>query len=127
MNANGVRVELCGWIPLAMATRKDTIDFVLERLGNPDRFSVHAMFGEYAIYADGKVVAFVCDDQLFVKILPTSAVLAKSCEKVPPFPGAKPYYLVTEDQLSTLRMLPGLLIEMAATLPEPKKKRKRSK
>ena len=25
------------------------------------------MFGEYAIYCDGKVTALVCDNQLFVK------------------------------------------------------------
>lgn len=108
-----------------MATRKDTIAFVLERLGHPDRFSVRAMFGEYAIYADGKVVALVCDDQLFVKILPSSAVLAKHCEEVPPFPGAKRYYLVTEDQLSSLRSLPDLLIAMAATVPAQKRKPKK--
>ena len=106
-----------------MATRKETIDFVLRRLGHPDRFSVRSMFGEYAVYADGKVVAFVCDDQLFVKILPSSAALAKQCEPAEPFPGAKLYYLVTEDQLSSMRELPTLLIAMAATLPLPKKKR----
>ena len=37
-----------------------------------------AMFGEYALYADGKVVALVCDDLLYVKILPASAALAAS-------------------------------------------------
>ncbi len=26
------------------------------------------MFGEYALYVDGKVVALVCDDHLFVKL-----------------------------------------------------------
>ena len=25
------------------------------------------MFGEYDVYADGKMIASVCDDQLFVK------------------------------------------------------------
>lgn len=106
-----------------MATRKDTIAFVLERLGHPDRFSVRAMFGEYAVYADGKVVALVCDDQLFVKILPASAALAGTCEQASPFPGAKPYYLVTEDRLSSLSGLAALLIDMAEGLPAPRKKR----
>ena len=31
-----------------------------------------AMFGEYALYADGKVVALVCGDLFYVKILPAS-------------------------------------------------------
>lgn len=106
-----------------MATRKDTIAFVLARLGHPDRFTVRAMFGEYALYADGKVVGLVCDEQLFVKVHPASAALEAHCEKVPPFPGAKLYHLVTEDQLSNLSGLPALLIAMAEALPEPKKKR----
>lgn len=106
-----------------MATRKGTMDFVLRKLGHPDRFSVRAMFGEYAVYADGKVVALVCDDQLYVKIIPGSAVLAEQCEQVSPFPGAKAYYLVTEDQLSSLRELPVLLLRMAVGMPEPKKRR----
>ena len=58
-----------------MATRKDTAAFILEQLGLPDRFSVKPMFGEFALYADGKPVAFICDDQLFVKIIPESATL----------------------------------------------------
>ncbi len=53
-----------------MATRKETAAFILGALGHADRFSTKAMFGEFALYADGKPVAFICDDQLFVKIMP---------------------------------------------------------
>jgi TfoX/Sxy family transcriptional regulator of competence genes len=49
-----------------MATRKGTAAFILERSGYPDRFSVKAMFSEFALYADGKVVGLICNDQLFV-------------------------------------------------------------
>jgi TfoX/Sxy family transcriptional regulator of competence genes len=45
-----------------MSTQKETIEYILEKLGDYKRFSARAMFGEYALYADGKVVALVYDD-----------------------------------------------------------------
>ena len=76
-----------------MATHKETIEFILEKLGGGKHFAARAMFGEYALYADGKVVALVCDDLLHVKILPASAALENVCEKGAPYPGAKPHTL----------------------------------
>ena len=49
---------------MTMATRKDTVEFILATLNNPQRFSARAMFGEYALYVDDKAVALICDDQL---------------------------------------------------------------
>ena len=108
-----------------MSTQKETIDFILESLGNSKRFSARAMFGEYALYADGKVVALVCDDQLFVKILPASSSLENVCEKGPPYPGAKQHYIVDEDQIARMEDLPGILFDIAKSLPDNKKKSKR--
>lgn len=62
-----------------MATRKETVEFILQKLRHENRFTARAMFGEYALYADGKVVALVCDDRLYVKIVPASAELATQC------------------------------------------------
>lgn len=108
-----------------VATHKDTIDFLLDKLGNPKVFSARAMFGEYALYANGKVVALVCDDQLYVKILPASRELASVCEQGPPYPGAKPHYIVEEHQLTQLQHLPSVLQAIAASLPKPKPKKKK--
>lgn len=103
-----------------MATSPETVDFILEKLGMPDHFSVRKMFGEYALYADGVTVALVCDDQLYVKILSESAELAELCEQDTPFPGARPHYLVEEHQLSTISQLPEILLEIAKSLPKKK-------
>ncbi len=108
-----------------MATRKDIADFVLAQLGLPDRFSVRSMFGEFALYADSKPVAFICDDQLFVKILPESSALEIRCDRAPAYPGSKDYYLVPEDVIVGDRELPKLLLRMAATLPLPKARTKK--
>lgn len=110
-----------------MATRKETVDFILGKLRHRERFTTRAMFGEYALYADGKVVALVCDDLLYVKILPASSALEKQCEKGNPFPGAKLHYIVEEGQLSRLEGLADILLSIAESLPKKvaaKKKRK---
>lgn len=106
-----------------MSTQKETVDFILEKLGHPKHFSTRAMFGEYALYANKKVVALICDDQLYVKIVPPSKELEDVCEKDEPYPGAKPHYLVEEDQLSKLDNLPGILFDIAKSLPAKKKKK----
>ena len=108
-----------------MSTSKDTIRYILEKLRNTPRFSARAMFGEYALYADGKVVALVCDEMLYIKICPASSVLQKDCETDAPYPGAKPHYVISEEQLDTLSHLPLILFSIAKSLPAKKKKQRR--
>ena len=111
-----------------MATQKETVAFILGKLRDAKRFSARAMFGEYALYADGAVVALICDDRLFVKILPASSVLEDQCEKGEPYPGAKPHYLVDEGQLSTLPDLSAILCAIAkARAPKQTPSRKVTK
>lgn len=109
-----------------MATSKETIEFIIKKLRDPKAFSARAMFGEYALYAKGRVVALVCDDQLYVKVAPASEALEDLCEKGPPYPGAKPHYIVDEEQLSTIENLPDILLAIAESLPLPKKKKARA-
>lgn len=104
-----------------MATQKETVEFLLAKLREPERFAARAMFGEYALYADGKVVALICDDLLYVKILPASQELETLCEKGEPYPGARPHYLVEETQLSTLPALSQILCAIAGSQPVKKK------
>ena len=108
-----------------MATQKETIEFILGKLRHTDRFSARAMFGEYALYADGKVVGLICDDRLYVKIIPASKELESLCEKGEPYPGAKPHYVVEEGQLFTLEKLPAILFAVAKAVPVKKKSRRK--
>lgn len=110
-----------------MATQKETVDFILTKLRDAKRFSARAMFGEYALYADGKVVALICDDRLFVKILPASSALEGQCEKGEPYPGARPHYLVEEGQLTSLPDLPGILFAIAESRSTQNKKSRPAK
>lgn len=107
----------------SMSTRKETVDFILKKLDDPKHFSARAMFGEHALYADGKVVALICNDLLYVKIFPASNELESICEKGEPYPQAKLCYIVEESQLSTIENLPSILHAVAEAVPKPKKKK----
>ena len=108
-----------------MSTQKETVDFILQKLRHPRRFSVRAMFGEYALYADGKVVALICDDRLYVKIVPASRELEERCEAGPPYSGARPHYIVEEGQLSTIENLAAILFSIARSRAPKKRARRR--
>jgi TfoX/Sxy family transcriptional regulator of competence genes len=99
-----------------MATSKETVDFILAKLRGRGDFTARAMFGEYALYADNKVVGLICDNLSYVKIVPASSELEKICEKGNPYPGAKPHYIVDEGQLVTIQNLPAILTAVATAL-----------
>ena len=90
-----------------MATKQAIADFILNKLHHPGHFSVRSMFGEFVLYANSKTVAFICDNLLYVKILPASQELESQCEKA---------------QLSTLPNLPSILFAIAEATPAKKKK-----
>lgn len=100
-----------------MSTQKDTVAFILERLDRPTVFSARPMFGEYALYAQNKVVALICDDTLYVKVLPASEELHSICEQDHPYPGAKLFYVISEDQFDSIPQLADILVAIADTLP----------
>lgn len=110
-----------------MATANETVEFILGKLRHPDRFLARRMFGEFGLYADGKMVAVVCNDRLYVKVAPASAELEAMCEKGEPYPRAKLHYLVEESHLSTIPNLPAILLGMAEATPEKKTGRRESR
>jgi len=105
-----------------MASSSATLQYLCDQAGLGRRLTSRKMFGEYALYLDGKVVALVCDDQLYIK--PTAE--GRSClgqvQEAPPYPGAKNYYLLT-DELDEGERLAQVLLVTARALPEPKAKR----
>jgi len=74
-----------------MATQQSFVDYVAEQSQLEQRLSFKRMFGEYAVYLDGKVVAFACDNSLFIKPSAETAHLTAELPQRPPYPGAKDY------------------------------------
>jgi TfoX/Sxy family transcriptional regulator of competence genes len=105
-----------------MASDQSFVEFVADQMAAAGNISYRKMFGEYALYCQGKVVALICDNQLFVK--PTDAgrtYIGTICE-APPYPGNKPYFLI-EDAYEDSEWISGLIRITAKQLPLPKPKR----
>jgi TfoX/Sxy family transcriptional regulator of competence genes len=80
------------------------------------------MFGEYALYVGGKVVALVCDNQLFLKPTAAGRALLDDPTEAPPYPGAKPYLLI-DSALDDRELLAELMVATERELPAPKPSR----
>jgi DNA transformation protein len=78
-----------------MPTQQRTVEFLLEQMAGAGSLAARKMFGEYAVYVDAKVVALICDDQLYVKPTPAGrALLGPGWPEAPPYGGAKPSLVV---------------------------------
>jgi TfoX/Sxy family transcriptional regulator of competence genes len=109
-----------------MGTGAGFADYVLERLARLELVGVRKMFGEYALYCDGKVVGLLCGNQLFVKPTePGRAFLGEPLEAVP-YPGGRPWFLVGDD-LDDERFLTELVRRTAEALPPPAPKKPRAR
>ncbi len=103
----------------AMSTSKATVERILAQLEQlPIR--TRPMFGEYGIYFDDKIFGIIADDILFVKKTLVSDGLVGDSQDAPPYPGAKPYVRVTDDQLADATWLRTFVIETAGMLPAKK-------
>ena len=110
-----------------MATSERTIEFLLDQLGAVQGMRARKMFGEYALYCGEKVVALVCDDQLFVKLTaPGKALVGKRYAEGFAYPGAKASMLVGADDLEDHERLAELIRVTAAALPSPKPKKRKA-
>ncbi|EMY76043.1 TfoX N-terminal domain protein [Leptospira weilii serovar Ranarum str. ICFT] len=84
------------------------------------------MFGEYAIYCGGKIVALICDNRLFVKPTEGGRKWIGNVQEAPAYPGAKPSFLIP-DQFENKEWISALIKITAEELPEPKPKSKPKK
>jgi DNA transformation protein and related proteins len=105
-----------------MASDLNFIEYVRDQINGAGEVSFRKMFGEYAIYYDNKVVALVCDNQLFVKPTAGGRSLIEPVVEAPPYPGAKPYFLIGE-QLDDREWMSNLIQLTASELPVPKPKK----
>lgn len=103
-----------------MATRAETIAYMLDLLSALPLTS-RKMFGEYALYLDGRTVAFVCDDTLFIKPTPGALALLPDAPRGPAYPGSKDY-IIGADLLDDPELCARALKIVRDDTPEPKPK-----
>lgn len=105
-----------------MATTKDYIEYACERLHGAGGLRYRKMFGEYMVYVNDKPVLLVCDNTVFVKIVPELAALMADAERSLPYEGAKEHYILDIDDNDLARQVVAVL-EAVTPLPKPKKKK----
>ncbi|WP_175855895.1 TfoX/Sxy family protein [Burkholderia anthina] len=105
-----------------MASNQGTVDFIVEQMAAAGTVSARKMFGEYGIYCDGKMVALVCDDRLFVKPTSDGRAFLGVCDEAPPYPNAKPHLVVAGERWDDREWLSTLVRITAAQLPVPVKR-----
>ena len=66
-----------------MATRAATADHLRDALSGAGTLTARKMFGEYALYLNGTIVAFICDDTVFIKPAPGALALLPDTESGP--------------------------------------------
>lgn len=105
-----------------MATSKGYLNYILDRLAGVDGITYRGMMGEYMLYINGRLAAYLCDDRLLVKPLSAACRLLPDAPKEPPYPGAKDMLFV--ENTDDAEFLACLFEEMYPELPEPRAKKR---
>ena len=109
-----------------MASDLSFVEFVVEQIQNAGVIRYRKMFGEYALYCNDKVVALICDNQLFVKPTKAGELFIGEVVLKPPYSGAKPSFLI-EDQIEDRDWISNLISITEKELPIPKPKAKKTR
>ena len=102
-----------------MASDLTFVEYVRDQMSAAGTITFRKMFGEYAIYCEGKVVALVCDNQLFVKPTSGGRSFAGRVAEAPPYPGAQAHLLIG-DELDDREWVSRLIRISEKELPAPK-------
>lgn len=103
-----------------MSTTVDFIEFVCEQIEGTGTIRYRKMFGEYMVYVNNKPVLLVCDNTVFVKMVPS--IDGRIKEKGIPYKGAKEHYILDVDNKDFSREIVSIL-ESVTPVPVPKGKK----
>jgi len=106
-----------------MSSDKTFLDFLVDQIKGAGEITYKKMFGEYGIYADGKLFGLVCDNKLYLKPTVTGRNFMEEVVEAAPYPGAKPSFLI-EEKVEDATWLSNLIKISLPELPEPKQKTK---
>lgn len=104
-----------------MATSVDFIEFVCEQIRGDYAVRYKKMFGEYMVYVNDKPILLVCDNCVYVKILPQIEDVMRGAQTGIPYCGAKEHYILDVENASLVEQVVPIL---ESVTPPPKKKRR---
>ena len=107
-----------------MATSVEYIEFVCDQIRGIGTVRYRKMFGEYMVYVNDKPVLLVCDNTVYVKMLPEIAGQMQQAGVGYPYEGAKEHYILDIDNAGFSKKIVSLA-EAVTPVPKPGKKRKK--
>jgi TfoX/Sxy family transcriptional regulator of competence genes len=109
-----------------MASDQSFVDFLVDQVKGVGEITYKAMFGEFGIYADGKLIGLICDNKFYLKPTEAGRRFMTTVVEAPPYPGAKPSFLI-EERIEDAAWLTELIKVSLPELPAPKPKTKNTK
>jgi TfoX/Sxy family transcriptional regulator of competence genes len=91
-----------------VSTDQGFVDFIIDQTGTAGSITYKKMFGEYALYCDGQVVALVCGNKLYVKPTNAGRDFIGAVVEAKPYPSASPRFLI-EDKIDDRKWLSKLM------------------
>ena len=108
-----------------MASNTDFVQYIADQCAGAGEIMVRKMFGDYAIYCDGKIFGLICDDRFYLKPTESGQVVLRRVDLRPPYEGAKDYFFI--EDVDDHEYLSSLVRETCKQLPMPKPKKARKK
>jgi TfoX/Sxy family transcriptional regulator of competence genes len=107
-----------------MANDPDFIQYVCDQIGDEQEVSYRHMFGGTTLYSKGKVVALICDNQLFVKPTEAGRSFIGNVIEAPAYEGSKNFFRIGEE-IDDPDWLTELIRRTEQELPRPKPRKKK--
>lgn len=103
-----------------MSTTADFIEFVCEQIQGAGNIRHKKMFGEYMVYVNELPVLLVCDNTVYVKMIPAVEQMMQDAPKGYPYKGAKQHHILDVEDRSLAK---DVTILLAQNTSPPKRKK----
>ena len=103
-----------------MACDADFVQYIADQCSGAGEIVTKKMFGDYAIYCNGKIFGLICDNRFYLKPTEAGRALLRKEELRPPYDGAKDYFYI--DDVDDHDYLSNLVRTTCKALPGPKKR-----
>ncbi|MBU2675736.1 MAG: TfoX/Sxy family protein [Gammaproteobacteria bacterium] len=109
-----------------MSNDPDFIQYVCYQIDSACDVTHRNMFGGTTLYSKGKVVALICDNQLFVKLTEAGRAHIGAATEAPAYEGSKNFFLIG-DEIDDTEWLTALITVTEQELPKSKPRKKKKK
>ena len=107
-----------------MGNDPDFIQYVCDQIDRSCDVSYRHMFGGTTLYSKGKVVALICENQLFVKPTDAGRDFIGDVTEAPAYEGSKNFFQIG-DEIDDTEWLTELIRRTEKVLPKPQPKKKK--